>query len=94
MNHKRLVNALGKHVEIEVREQKWGQHTDRPYVNVKYIARNDKYIVIWSKKDDQAQCVYVHPISDRDEIETDYHCGWFAKNIKSVVERFKTEDVK
>ena len=81
MNHDRLVKALSKVVKVETKEEKWPTHT-----NIRYTAKKGKYVCSWWKKEEKAECVYISNINDPDDIQSDYHGGWFPKTIKSTVQ--------
>ncbi|MFN3454041.1 MAG: hypothetical protein ACK41T_03710 [Pseudobdellovibrio sp.] len=54
-----------------------------------YYAIGVEYSVSFYKQDDRAVAVYVTPNDDKDDLYTDYHCGFFPKTIKRIFEYVK-----
>ena len=86
MKHNRLLKALEKLSTIEVVKDIYDTDT-----NTRYEATNGEWTCSWRVQEGNAMGVYLHKSNMKDDLTSDYFCGWFPKTIKKITDYFKGE---
>ncbi len=88
MKHERLLKQISKVSIVEMREEvhnTFFNNTRETYTNYRFIAKSKTHVCSWWRKEGNVQSLSLHRLNDQDDIQSDYHCGWFPKTIKSAV---------